>query len=238
MFTTAAIPVLTATIWTGSRTVSPWVRLLSMAQPRHARRMSAAPTASKVPGATLEPDDCGAGEDHRRADSGTPTDVFAQHDDADEQRERSLEVQQERARDPAHPLEAEHQEDGRDDPARDDDPGQPAEIRAAQRGFPTPVSPGDEREDGQTGAEVQEPGQHLGAEAVVEEELGDRRTGAEEQRRAQPDQIAGPFSPHLVTVPSPAGSGRRRPGPVRSGTLLSPPEGPEPPARRESSGRG
>lgn len=40
MFTPAATPVFTATIWNGSRIESFWVRLLSIAHPTHAAMMS------------------------------------------------------------------------------------------------------------------------------------------------------------------------------------------------------
>ncbi len=95
MLTAAAMPVFTATIWNGSRTESRCVRLLSTAHPRHADPTRSTPSEIEVAAPALQSDQGGSRKDDEGTRPGPAAEVFMEDDDAHEQGERALEIQEE-----------------------------------------------------------------------------------------------------------------------------------------------
>ena len=120
----------------------------------------------------------------------------------EEDRERRLEIQEQRSRHRRHPLQAEQHEDRTRDPARRDDDRQEREIvraepRLAGNG-PRARARASQRADtrqAETGAQIQEGGERQRARAG-EEHLGEGRAHAEEggrrERRGRPFQLHHP----------------------------------------------
>ena len=65
-----------------------------MAQPRHAARTNNVPATVEAPAPALEADQRRAGEDEQRPEPGPAAEVLVEHHDPHDERERTLEVQQ------------------------------------------------------------------------------------------------------------------------------------------------
>ena len=141
------------------------------------------------------------GKDHRarenrgRAEEEAAIDVLAEDDPGDAHGRQAFEIEQQRARRSRRSGETEHQEERTQDATERHDGDEPRPIRAPQRrlrrlGAERRPRHQDKRQSA-TRAEVEESGENLRVDRR-QQQLGERRGGAEQDRRRQGKRHAGP----------------------------------------------
>ena len=187
MFTAAAAPVFTETIANGSRTVSDWVTLLSIAHNPHAATTHVNPTSSPcTDGATLvskiAPPNTKAAPSAATRGRCSPNNATRE-----EQRERTFEIQEQGRDTSAHAIEADEQQHRRGDPAGHHDDGEPRQIARPQSGFCSTAAERHECGEHEERTEVEQPREQLRGH-IVEQPFRDRCAGAEANCGGQPER--------------------------------------------------
>jgi hypothetical protein len=130
-----------------------------------------------------------AGEDDESAGDRLAGEVFAKQHDADDDRERSFEVQQQGPGDAGNAFETQEQQDGCDDAAGGDHNGHARRVGTTESCFRARAR--SREAQGDEGAEVEESGEHLRG-GVVEQSLREGRADPERQRGREPEEDSPP----------------------------------------------